>query len=61
VSTGRGGFHGRRWLLFLALALVFSNLSTSLGDSQVHGGQNNPRFEGLVFKNKAKWSSKRTK
>jgi hypothetical protein len=40
--------------LFLALALFFSQLGTSLGDSQGHSGQNNPRFEGLVLENKDK-------
>jgi hypothetical protein len=43
--------------LFLALALFFSQLGTSLGDSQVHGGQNDPRFEGLVLENKGKMVS----
>jgi hypothetical protein len=41
--------------LFLALTLFFSQLGTSLGDSQVHGGQNDPRFKGLVLENKSKW------
>jgi hypothetical protein len=54
VGVDREGFDGRRWLLFLALALFFSQLGTNLGDSQVHGGQNDPRFEGLVFENKGK-------
>jgi hypothetical protein len=40
--------------LFLALALFFSQFGTSLGDSQVHGSQNDPRFEGLVLENKGK-------
>jgi hypothetical protein len=42
--------------MFLALALFFSQLGTSVDDSQVHGSQNDPRLEGLVLENKGnKW------
>jgi hypothetical protein len=33
VERGGEGFDGRRWLLFLALALFLSQLGTNLGDS----------------------------
>jgi hypothetical protein len=53
VDRGGEGFDGRRWL-FLPLALFYSLLGTSLDDSQVHSGQNDPRFKGLVLENNGK-------
>jgi hypothetical protein len=41
-------------VVFLAQALLLSQLGTILGDSKVYGGRNDPRFEGLVLENKGK-------
>jgi hypothetical protein len=40
--------------------LFLSQLSTRLGESQVHDDQNDPRFEGLVLENKSKVASPET-